>query len=64
LSTGRTRTSAELADNLPLYLYGKALRDVLAMELLYRQVREVPGAIFAFGVHRGRHLRTSLMSLS
>jgi hypothetical protein len=48
----------ELADSLPLYLYGKALRDVLAMDLLYRQIRDVPGAIFEFGVHHGRHLAT------
>lgn len=48
----------ELADNLSLYLYGKTLRDVLAMDLLYRQIRGVPGGIFEFGVHRGRHLAT------
>ena len=28
------------------------------MDLLYRHIREVPGVIFEFGVHRGRHLAT------
>jgi Macrocin-O-methyltransferase (TylF) len=49
---------AEIAGNLSLYLHGKTLRDVLAMDLLYRKIRDVPGAIFEFGVHRGRHLAT------
>lgn len=49
---------AELADNLSLYLYGKTLRNILAMDQLYQQIRDTPGAIFEFGVHRGRHLAT------
>jgi hypothetical protein len=48
----------ELAHHLPLYLYGKTLRDVLAMDLLYQRARDVPGTIFEFGVHHGRHLAT------
>lgn len=48
----------ELVDNIALYLRRRPLADVLAMDTLYRMVRDVPGVIMEFGVHRGRHIAT------
>ncbi|GAB3258846.1 class I SAM-dependent methyltransferase [Kineosporia babensis] len=45
-----------LIDNLPVYLRRGQLSDLLTMDALYRQVREVPGVIMEFGVLHGRHL--------
>ncbi|MFE5123425.1 TylF/MycF/NovP-related O-methyltransferase [Streptomyces sp. NPDC056669] len=47
-----------LIDNLPVYLRRHQLSDLLCMDALYRQVREVPGVIMEFGVLHGRHLAT------
>jgi hypothetical protein len=58
LLTASPIPKTEIAENLSLYLYGKTLRDILAMDLLYRQICDLPGGIFEFGVHRGRHLAT------
>ncbi|MEV5597101.1 TylF/MycF/NovP-related O-methyltransferase [Streptomyces sp. NPDC052496] len=49
---------AYLIDNLPVYLRRHQLSDLLSMDALYRQVREVPGVIMEFGVLHGRHLAT------
>lgn len=48
--------SDELVDNLTLYLRRQPLTDLLSLDALYRMIRDVPGVIMEFGVHRGRHL--------
>jgi hypothetical protein len=45
-----------LIDNLAVYLRRCQLADLLAMDALYRQVRDIPGIIMEFGVLHGRHL--------
>lgn len=45
-----------LIDNLAVYLRRCQLGDLLTMDALYRQLREVPGVIMEFGVLHGRHL--------
>lgn len=47
-----------LIDNLAVYLRRHQLSDVLSMDALYREVRDVPGVIMEFGVLHGRHLAT------
>jgi hypothetical protein len=48
----------ELVDNLALYLRRQPLMDLLSMDMLYRMILDIPGAVMEFGVHRGRHLAT------
>jgi hypothetical protein len=45
-----------LIDNLTVYLRRCQISDLLTMDALYRQAREVPGVIMEFGVLHGRHL--------
>lgn len=46
----------ELVDNLALYLRRQPLTDLLSLDVLYRMILDVPGAIMEFGVHHGRHM--------
>jgi len=46
----------ELIDNLGLYLGRKQLMDLLAMDSLYRMIKDTPGVIVEFGPRWGRHL--------
>ena len=48
--------SEELPKNLPLYLSGEALGDVLSSAELYQRILRVPGDIMEFGVRWGRRL--------
>ncbi len=48
--------SEELRRNLPLYLSGETLGDVLSSAELYRRILRVPGDIMEFGVRWGRRL--------
>jgi hypothetical protein len=48
----------EVVNNLPLFLRRHQLTDLLSMDLLYREVLDVPGVIMEFGVRYGRHLGT------
>jgi 3-O-methyltransferase len=45
-----------LIDNLPVYLRRHQLSDLLSIDALYREVRDIPGVIMEFGVLHGRHL--------
>jgi hypothetical protein len=47
---------AYLIDNLAVYLRRHQLSDLLAMDALYREIRDTPGVIMEFGVLHGRHL--------
>lgn len=47
-----------LIDNLAVYLRRHQLSDLLSMDALYREIRDVPGIIMEFGVLQGRHLAT------
>jgi hypothetical protein len=46
----------ELPANLPLYLQRETLAQILAAEILYRRILDVPGAIMEFGTRWGRRL--------
>lgn len=46
----------ELIDNLGLYLGRKQLMDLLAMDSLYKMIKDIPGTITEFGPRWGRHL--------
>lgn len=48
--------SEQLPRNLPLYLSGETLGDVLSSAELYRRILHVPGDIMEFGVRWGRRL--------